>query len=204
MVWIQRLLWKSNNSVFVATVGIKSWHSLIRWVWGFPWRSRGSPLFSGLSFGLLAFMWLELLLAPGGFSFSEKDALQFCGCFWKSHFRRKPGELPSRHLQLTSTGKMWLTQMTVSSVHGHYSESGCCLGAKSLEIIMTSALLLKTWLYTHRKQGGGRWGDSHKNATVLAIWGIRLTQSKNEAKCSAWSKSATEGRPADPQRCFQK
>lgn len=151
-------------------------------------------------------MWLSSCWPTGSFSFFfDKDVLQsFGAAFWKFHFRRKPGELPSQHLQITSTGKMWLTQITVSSLHGYYSESGCCLKAKSLEIRMTSVLLLKNWVYTHRKQGGGGRGDSCKTATVLAIWGIRADVVKEWGKTLSMGQECQKSRPADQQQCFYK
>lgn len=57
-----------------------------------------------------------------------------------------PGETSFWHLQITFTGKMWLTRVTVLSFHGYCSGSRCCLWAKSLEIIMTSAPSLRDQL----------------------------------------------------------
>lgn len=38
-----------------------------------------------------------------------------------------PGETSFGHLQITFTGKMWLTRVTVLSFHGYCSGSRCCL-----------------------------------------------------------------------------
>lgn len=124
--------------------------------------------FSKLSFlisleTLLASVWSELLLVYRRvFFFWEGCSAAHLLLSGGSISEGSPDEAPARHLQITSTGKMWLTRVTVLSFHGYCSGSRCCLWAKSLEIIMTSALSLKNWLCPSRKQGeGGLWTQDY-------------------------------------------
>lgn len=93
-------------------------------------------------------------------------------CFLQVPFQR--AALANFHPNICKShqGKMGLTQVTVLSFHGYCSGSRCCLWAKSLEIIMTSALLLQICLCPHRKQGE-RWVLGCKvtlrKATFLAL-----------------------------------
>ena len=89
-------------------------------------------------FGNLAYsvVWSEPLLVYRRLFFCWEGWSAVCLLFSGSSISEgSPGEAPPRHLQITSTGKMWLTWVTVLSFHGYCSGSRCCLWAKSLETI---------------------------------------------------------------------
>lgn len=147
--------------------GNDSFSSGILWARIFP-QEKFSMLISISLETLHSIVWSEPLLTYRRLFFFWEgwsvDCLLFSG---SSISEGSPGEAPSRHLQITSTGKMWLTWVTVLSFHGYCSGRRCCLWAKSLETIMTSAPSLKNRLCpqqeAEKKVEAGKQGYSKKS-----------------------------------------
>lgn len=117
-------------------------------------------------------------------SFSEKAVLQSACCFLEVPFQK--ATLVRFHSNICKSHPQGKCDslVTVLSFHGYCSGSRCCLWAKSLEIIMTSALLQKNRLCPHRKQGGG-WALGHK-VTLRKVTPEVLEKGSQWLQQSSW------------------